>query len=97
MEGCWTTLGGMASLVLAIVTYILCFFVPRHRLALEAAALRQQLAVLKRKQPRPKLSRAERLFGRMFETNLRDERFLPLEGAGAEANGNSNALRHQLG
>jgi hypothetical protein len=28
----------MASLVLAIVAYIRCFFVPRHRLALEAAA-----------------------------------------------------------
>lgn len=52
----------MASLVLAIVAYIRCFFVPRHRLALEAAALRQQLAVFKRKQPRPKLSRADRLF-----------------------------------
>jgi hypothetical protein len=52
----------MASLVLAIVAYIRCFFVPRHRLALEAAALRQQLAVFKRKQPRPKLSRTDRLF-----------------------------------
>lgn len=62
MEGCWTTIRAMASLVLAIVAYIRCFLVPRHRLALEAAALRQQLAVFKRKQPRPKLSRAARLF-----------------------------------
>ncbi len=52
----------MGSLVLAIVAYIRAFFVPRHRLALEAAALRQQLAVFKRKQPRPKLRRVDRLF-----------------------------------
>jgi hypothetical protein len=37
--------------------------VPRHKLALEAVALRQQLAVFKRKQPRPvhTLVRAARL------------------------------------
>src|SRR4051812_18990794 len=52
----------MGSLMLAVVTYIRAFFVPRHKLALEAAALRQQLAVFKRKQPRPRLSRADRLF-----------------------------------
>ena len=37
----------MDSLMLAVVTYIRAFFVPRHKLALEAAALRQQLAVFK--------------------------------------------------
>src|SRR6476661_10460674 len=52
----------MGSLMLALVTYIRVFFVPRHKLALEAAALRQQLAVFKRKQPRPRLSRVDRLF-----------------------------------
>ena len=52
----------MGSLMLAVVTYIRAFLVPRHKLALEAAALRQQLAVFKRKQPRPRLSRADRLF-----------------------------------
>ena len=34
----------------------------RHRLGLEAAALRQQLTVLKRKQPRPRLRHLDRLF-----------------------------------
>jgi transposase InsO family protein len=54
----------MGSLVIAVVTYIRALFVTRHRLALEAAALRQQLAVFKRKQPRPRLSRPDRLFWR---------------------------------
>jgi hypothetical protein len=39
----------MVSLALSMVAYIRAFFVPRHQLALEAAALRQQLAVFKRK------------------------------------------------
>ena len=52
----------MFSLVVAILAYIRALLVPRHRLALEAAALRQQLAVLKRKQPRPRLKRLDRLF-----------------------------------
>ena len=52
----------MGSLMLAVVAYIRAFFVRRHKLALVAAALRQQLAVFKRKQPRPMLSRADRLF-----------------------------------
>jgi hypothetical protein len=39
----------MVSLALSMVAYIRAFFVPRHKLALEAAALRQQLAVFKRK------------------------------------------------
>jgi hypothetical protein len=37
----------MDSLTIAVVTYIRPFFVARHRLALEGAALRQQLAVFK--------------------------------------------------
>jgi hypothetical protein len=52
----------MGSLVLALIAYIRSFFVPRHALALEVAALRQQLAVFKRKQPRPRLNRMDRLF-----------------------------------
>src|SRR5712692_4353876 len=52
----------MGSVVIAIVAYIRAFFLPRHRLALEAAALRQQFAVFKRKQPRPRLHRLDRLF-----------------------------------
>src|SRR5687767_8334463 len=52
----------MGSLAFAIIAYVRAFFVPRHRLALEAAALRQQLAVFKRKQPRPRLHRPDRIF-----------------------------------
>jgi len=39
----------MGSLVIAVVTYIRALFVTRHRLALAAAALRQQLTVFKTK------------------------------------------------
>ena len=52
----------MVTLALAMVAYLRSFFVARHKLALEAAALRQQLAVFKRKQSRPRLHRLDRLF-----------------------------------
>ena len=52
----------MVTLACAVVTYLRTLFLPRHKLALEAVALRQQLAVFKRKQPRPKLDRLDRLF-----------------------------------
>ena len=52
----------MVPSVLAVVFYLRCFLLSRHRLALESAALRQQLAVFKRKQPRPRLQRLDRLF-----------------------------------
>ena len=42
----------MIALVLAAIAYCRAFFIGRHRLGLEVAALRQQLAVLKRKRPR---------------------------------------------
>ena len=51
----------MGSLVVAILAYIRTFVVTRHKLALEAVALRQQLVVLKRKQPRPRLKRRDRV------------------------------------
>ena len=51
----------MGSLAVGILAYVRAFFVTRHGLALEAAALRQQLAVFKRKQPRL-LKRQDRLF-----------------------------------
>jgi hypothetical protein len=38
----------MLTLAFSTVAYIRAFFRPRHQFALEAAALRQQLAVLKR-------------------------------------------------
>jgi hypothetical protein len=47
---------------LQLFGYARALFVSRHKLALEAVALRQQLAVLKRKQSRPKLRRLDRLF-----------------------------------
>jgi putative transposase len=52
----------MVTLASAVVAYLRTLFVPRHKLALEAAALRQQLSVFKRKQPRPKLDPLDRLF-----------------------------------
>jgi hypothetical protein len=52
----------MVTLACAVVVYLQSLFLPRHKLALEAVALRQQLAVFKRKQPRPKLDRFDRLF-----------------------------------
>lgn len=52
----------MVTLAFAMLAYLRAFLASRHSLALEAAALRQQLAVWKRKQPRPKLDRFDRLF-----------------------------------
>ena len=52
----------MVPLLLAVFVYLRAFFLPRHRLALESVALRQQLAVFKRKQPRPKLRKRDRIF-----------------------------------
>jgi hypothetical protein len=51
----------MRTFLPAILTYISAFVISRHHLALEAVALRQQLAVYKRKQPHPKLRRSDRL------------------------------------
>jgi hypothetical protein len=45
-----------------VITYCRAFFVGRHRLGLEIAALRQQLVVCKRKRPRPLLRNLDRLF-----------------------------------
>ena len=55
-------MGVMIALVVAVLTYCRAFFVARHRLGLEAAALRQQLVVFKRKQSRPRIQRLDRLF-----------------------------------
>ena len=46
----------------AMLAYLRAFVIARHRLGIEAVALRQQLVVYKRKQPRPKLNRFDRLF-----------------------------------
>ena len=52
----------MRTFLSAILAYVSAFVISRHHLALEAVALRQQLAVYKRKQPHPKLRRSDRLF-----------------------------------
>src|SRR4051794_24339002 len=52
----------MSTFLSAILAYVSDFVISRHHLALEAVALRQQLAVYKRKQPHPKLRRSDRLF-----------------------------------
>jgi transposase InsO family protein len=49
-------------LVFVMFAYVRALFVSRHKLALETVALRQQLAVFKRKQSRPELRRLDRLF-----------------------------------
>jgi len=52
----------MIGLLLAAIAYARAYVVSRHRLALEMAALRQQLVVFKRKRPRPLLGNIDRLF-----------------------------------
>src|SRR3954466_2998772 len=56
------SIGVMITALLATLAYVRAFLIARHCLAMEAGALRQQLAVYKRKQPRPKLNRFDRLF-----------------------------------
>jgi hypothetical protein len=52
----------MLMCLLASLKYVRALLMGRHGLAMESAALRQQLAVYKRKQPRPKLNGFDRLF-----------------------------------
>ena len=52
----------MTRLLLAFLSWLSTFFRSRNDLGFELVALRHQLAVLKRKNPRPKLSRWDRLF-----------------------------------
>jgi putative transposase len=52
----------MLSFVIVLMTYFRSFLLSRHRLGLENVALRQQLVVWKRKRPRPRLRRFDRLF-----------------------------------
>jgi hypothetical protein len=54
--------GQMLRLVFTLLVYLRGFLRSRHDLGLEILALRQQLAVLKRKRPRPHLKRRDRLF-----------------------------------
>jgi len=52
----------MLRLPLTFFWWFAAFIRSRHELALEVVALRQQLIVLKRKNPRPRLSQWDRLF-----------------------------------
>src|SRR5579864_61108 len=52
----------MLELISAVQAAVQVFFRSRRDAAIEILALRQQLAVLKRKHPRPKLSPVDRLF-----------------------------------
>ena len=52
----------MFQFVLSLLAAVRVFFSTRRDTALEVLALRQQLAVLKRKRPRPPLNSFDRLF-----------------------------------
>jgi hypothetical protein len=52
----------MIRFLLAFLSWFGVFFRSRHDLGLELVALRQQVGVLKRKNPRPRLSLWDRLF-----------------------------------
>jgi len=52
----------MFRIILLLVTTTLRFFRDRGNLLLEILVLQQQLAVLKRKHPRPKLRALDKLF-----------------------------------
>ena len=52
----------MFQFIFAVLAIVRVFFRSRHETALEILALRQQVAVLKRKRPRPRLNPGDRLF-----------------------------------
>ena len=52
----------MTRLFLVFLSWFGAFFRSRHDLGLELVSLRRQFAILKRKVPRPRLSRWDRLF-----------------------------------
>ena len=52
----------MLQFIRALLAAVRVFFRSRNDTALEILALRQQLVLLKRKRPRPRLNRLDRLF-----------------------------------
>ena len=52
----------MITVIAAVLSFLRGFFLPKNNLALENAALRQQLAVFQRQGKRPKLTRTDRAF-----------------------------------
>lgn len=59
--GCYN--GRLLHLIPAFLTAIRVSFCRRLDTSLEALALRQQVALLKQKRPRPSLNRLDRFFG----------------------------------
>jgi putative transposase len=58
----------VVDFILAILAAFRVFFVSRLDTSLEVLALRQQLAVLKRKRPRPAVNRSDRFFWTTLRT-----------------------------
>ena len=52
----------MIAFFISLLTCLSAFFRSRYNLSVEILALRQQLGVLKRKSPRPRLRRQDRIF-----------------------------------
>ena len=52
----------MSPFLFGLFTWLSTFFRSRYNLSLEIIALRQQLGVLKRKTPRPRLRMRDRIF-----------------------------------
>src|SRR5579864_3529294 len=61
-----TTIRFVFQFLFAFLAILRVFFRSRQEAALEILALRQQVAVLKRKRPRPRLSAWDRLFWTML-------------------------------
>src|SRR3954468_14022754 len=57
-------------LLLSLIAVARGFFRSRTEIALEVLALRQQIGVLKRKRPRPRLSPLDRLFWTVLRTTV---------------------------
>jgi hypothetical protein len=60
--------------MLTLFAYLRSFLRTRHDLGLEILALRQQVAVLKRKHPRPRLNILDHLFWLVRAPSQRDNR-----------------------
>jgi hypothetical protein len=52
----------MLPFAFAMLAYLRPYLISRHNLALEVAALRQQLAIYKRRRSRPRLNPFDRFF-----------------------------------
>jgi hypothetical protein len=64
----------MIRFLLVFLSWFSAFFRSRHDLGLELVALRQQVGILKRKNPRPRLILWDRLLWLSFAVSGRNER-----------------------